>query len=532
MDRLVITYDTKITDPSDGGQSKEYTNTVEWDGNIVEQNVTVTRDVIGKNGSFDENTGMLRYSVIINPDGADLNPGGDLLRVVDTLTGPDEIDFKLDGVTLYSLTNASDGSGKKVPGSKIADLQLLTGEPTGDGSTNTYYYDDKTYTFTAFIPDNTGYALVYNYRIMDRLETDIDVSNKVSLYGGSKSYGSTQTSTRVLSYALNASISSAAVNLRLEKHDADYYDTLLAGAEFTVSRWDENESKWLEDKVYTTGEDGSVALSGLKPDVLYKVEETKAPAKYAINKEIRYFMFANDSDKVSIPDSVSVSGGDKYLTKDDITIYQYGKDQDGKDIQVSVMEWDDKRLGTTDILVKKVWQDGGGTEITWNDGSLNFDLYRKTVSKDQIPGYVEGKTYIYELTEDDLKEIKEDYATYKTSHEGEYVGEYTLTPSEEGKWELLIEDLEQTDKDGNVYQYYLVETPMGKDTLSESDYWMGVQYKNTSGTGQGQAEITVTNTIVSDYSLPETGAEGSWTDRIKGWFQTGYQKIVNYFRKG
>ncbi|MDE7247054.1 MAG: hypothetical protein K2N43_04130, partial [Lachnospiraceae bacterium] len=169
--------------------------------------------------------------------------------------------------------------------------------------------------------------------------------------------------------------------------------------------------------------------------------------------------------------------------------------------------------------------------ITWEKGELKFDLYRKEVPKDQVPDYVEGNTYIYELTADEVKQTKEEYATYKQNHTSELVKEdYTLTPSEEGEWKLLIENLEQTDETGeNVYQYYLVETSMG-ETLSESDYWMGVQYE-TSATGQYHAEITVTNTIVSDYLLPETGAEGSWTDKIIGWFQAGYQKIVHFFSK-
>ena len=524
LDRLEITYDTLITDTdflTGNEQSTVYTNTVEWDGNDVEQNVTVTRDVIGKYGSFDENTGMLKYSVIINPDSAKLNPDGSLLRVEDILTDRRGVEFKLDGVKLYDLTDASGGTGK-VPGQELATLERLSGKPADDGSAkeNTYYYDENTCTITAFIPDETACALVYGYQVMSDIAEDIYVSNKASLYGGSKSFGSTQESTKVLKFSLKAGGITQAVALRIEKHDAAYYDKLLANAEFEVSRWNETEHKWVADEEnnpYRTDENGSVALSSLAMNVVYKVVETKAPENYEINPQIKYFAFAEKlEDVLAIPDGVN---------REYIELYPYGED-----IPPSVIEWKDRRM-RTDLLVEKKWVDGSQHEIERINGVLKFDLYRKKIPRDQMPDSIEGRTLIYKLTDAELETIKTDYAGYKAAHEEEYVAEYTLDSSQtNGVWKLVIPDLEQIDVTGEmVYQYYLVETSV--DTLSGNDQWLKAEYEETFDKDDNQGGIIITNTIVSEYALPETGGTGSWRERVTKWFQERYQGIVHYFRK-
>ena len=491
------------------------------DGNDVEQNVTVTRDVIGKYGSFDENTGMLKYSVIINPDSAKLNPDGSLLRVEDILTDRRGVEFKLDGVKLYDLTDASGGTGK-VPGQELATLERLSGKPADDGSAkeNTYYYDENTCTITAFIPDETACALVYGYQVMSDIAEDIYVSNKASLYGGSKSFGSTQESTKVLKFSLKAGGITQAVALRIEKHDAAYYDKLLANAEFEVSRWNETEHKWVADEEnnpYRTDENGSVALSSLAINVVYKVVETKAPENYEINPQIKYFAFAEKlEDVLAIPDGVN---------REYIELYPYGED-----IPPSVIEWKDRRM-RTDLLVEKKWVNGSQHEIERINGVLKFDLYRKKIPRDQMPDSIEGRTLIYKLTDAELETIKTDYAGYKAAHEEEYVAEYTLDSSQtNGVWKLVIPDLEQIDVTGEmVYQYYLVETSV--DTLSGNDQWLKAEYEETFDKDDNQGGIIITNTIVSEYALPETGGTGSWRERVTKWFQERYQGIVHYFRK-
>ncbi len=521
LQRLEITYDTVITDTdflTGSDQSTVYTNTVEWDGENVEQNVTVTRDVIGKNGSFNEETGMLRYSVIINPDGADLNPGGDLLRVEDTLTDRRGVEFTLGDVKLYRLTSASDGSGKKVPGEEIATLEQLSSKPSdGSAQENTYYYDASTYTITAYIPDETGCALVYGYQIMSDVAEDIYVSNKASLYGGSKSFGSTQESTKVLKFSLKAGVSTQAVGLYLEKRDAAYNDKLLAGAEFEVSRWDETERNWVteENNPYVTNENGSVALSSLAVNTVYMIRETKAPEGYEIDSKVRYFVLTNNPESIeAIPDGVK---------REDITLYPYGKD-----VPVSVMQWVDYR--NTKLFVEKKWVDGSQKEIERINGVLTFDLYRKKIPKAQAPASTDGRLLIYELTDEDLEKIKADYEGYKTAHADEFVAEYTMDNSQtsSGVWRLVI-PVEQSDNAGNIYQYYVVETSM--DTLSGNDQWLKAEYAETFDDTENLGGITITNTIVSEYALPETGGRGSWTDRVAGWFQDRYQNIVHYFRK-
>ena len=80
-----------------------------------------------------------------------------------------------------------------------------------------------------------------------------------------------------------------------------------------------------------------------------------------------------------------------------------------------------------------------------------------------------------------------------------------------------------------VYQYYLVETSV--DTLSGNDQWLKAEYEETFDKDDNQGGIIITNTIVSEYALPETGGTGSWRERVTKWFQERYQGIVHYFRK-
>ena len=192
------------------------------------------------------------------------------------------------------------------------------------------------------------------------------------------------------------------------------------------------------------------------------------------------------------------------------------------------MQWVDYR--NTKLFVEKKWVDGSQKEIERINGVLTFDLYRKKIPKAQAPASTDGRLLIYELTDEDLEKIKADYEGYKTAHADEFVAEYTMDNSQtsSGVWRLVI-PVEQSDNAGNIYQYYVVETSM--DTLSGNDQWLKAEYAETFDDTENLGGITITNTIVSEYALPETGGRGSWTDRVAGWFQDRYQNIVHYFRK-
>ena len=63
---------------------------------------TVTRDVVGKSGTFAAATGLLTYQVKVNPYGATLNGGNEML-LEDVMTIPEGLYgyVTLDGITVF-----------------------------------------------------------------------------------------------------------------------------------------------------------------------------------------------------------------------------------------------------------------------------------------------------------------------------------------------------------------------------------------------------------------------------------------------
>lgn len=510
LQRVEMTYDTYITDEdflNGDATSKEYTNKIEWGDEFTHQTIDVKRDVIGKNGSYDEKTGILQYAVIINPDASDLNPDGDLLKVVDTLTKPDDITVKLGEVSLYTITKDIDGENgttKLAPGAFITKLAQVDkpADKLSEATTNTFCYDEETNRITAYIPDNKAYALVYTYQIMDKLANNISIGNEAELYAEKKQYSGKKQWTTVISSSSSVVVSSDAIGIMIIKRDSSYYNKKLGGATFQLFKWDESAGQFIKRNTYTTGEDTGVAYivqSGNAIDedpqknVVYCLEEIEAPKGYDINPEKKYFVFSEDKEKVIIPAG---------LSEDDIQWLSYAPGN------VVKLEWFDDRESIS-IKVEKKWKDETGNDISRNQGEISFDLYRRAVSVS------DNLSAMLTLTEDELTQIENDYAAYKQAHKYEYVSTYTINPRENHEdWSLTIDKLPKLDETMTMqYQYYVVETEM--TTGSDNDKWVGTVYE----TDDDQMSISIINTITSEYRLPDTGGPGTLPERLRRWFQ-------------
>ena len=520
LTHAVLTYDTYITDDDflNGNElTKEYTNKVEWGDEYTHQNIEVKRDVIGKSGSYDEATGTLQYAVMINPDGSDLNPLGDLIKVVDKLSNTNGLHFKLGEVSLFTIAINQD-TKEFVPGAFIEQLKPIDKLPESfaEAKPNTYYYDATTNTITAYIEDNHDYALVYSYQIEEKLANDVTIGNEAKLYGEKTEYGGTTQWTKVCKSSSSMVVSSDAIGVLLEKRDSSYHDKKLGGAIFQLYRWDNTTGawNWEAQDTYTTRtatENEKESVTGTvyivqtptAPDKnpqknkVYCLEEIEAPQGYVLSKEKKYFVFTDDKEAVVIPDG---------LSEDDILWYEY------KNGNVATLTWYNDREGTS-LTVKKKWQNSEGSEITRNHGEVTFDLYRRAtpIGAEVLPVRV--------LSEEELKEIENSYTAFYQKHKQEYVGTYTINPQQNHvDWSLTIDNLPKLDeKAQNQYQYYLVETKATTD--SDNDEWLGVTYEADYDMDSEQGTITITNKISSAFTLPETGGKGTLIERLVRWIK-------------
>ena len=290
--------------------------------------------VLGKIGTWHNDSRMLSYSVSINPDGKTLSHDGTgKLTLVDTLSYPKTIwgwiknedgswkenrRFTMDvslvqnSVKLYQVTKNQDGTTTKTPLSVPWIFEEQLGANERDSNRCILRMSD--------VPDETHLLLEYKYRVEttapeDGIINDLSITNKVALEGTGyetaadkfeKKWKETETSGQVTSGR----------TLAIYKVARGDYGTVLPGAEFTVYTVDTSVTPYAFTE-YTTRPDGSAfpnpmvtddagrltiriqdnadAQLNFAYDTLYALKETKAPAGYRLpdTPQVFYFYFSN-----------------------------------------------------------------------------------------------------------------------------------------------------------------------------------------------------------------------------------------------
>lgn len=293
--RIRIQYKVSVSDdprwknPSVGELT--YTNSATW-GERTETTTTVTRDVeqVKKTGWQDPgNDRKLHYQVVINPAGDDLSAGQ---------TRAEKIEL-WDNI---STTNGAIATGD-VNSVKLYfyDYDETVGVTTGKEVPRNMYRileADKNGWLHMEIPNMAAMILVYDCNVKDgSAAASYQVSNTVTLSNGSKSSDSG------ITYQVKADATATTAQFVLRKKDS-YSGVSLKGAEFTIYQYDkaiEGWTKWAGNGTgtLTTDENGQASLavldsetaSCLKPDVLYKLVETKAPTDYQLDATPHYLLF-------------------------------------------------------------------------------------------------------------------------------------------------------------------------------------------------------------------------------------------------
>lgn len=539
-------------------ENKEYTNTLEYEGDKQEQHTEVERETqnVTKTAKQIKNSTKVEYSVSINPAGKDLNPNSDKLVLVDKLDlqwKPYTSYLDLSSLKIYEY----DGTKENHRGNEI------------DSSRYKVQYDEADHKLTITLPDELACVLVYAYDFDVGTAVDPTITNNVSLEGEYASSVDTKIDTT------DSSAGVAKGKTTIYKVDSKDYSKTLPKAKFRLSKYDSDKKQWEVIKngtsdVFVTDDQGEIVFSGssqekfLVANTLYKLEETEAPSGYDKDNNPHYFvLYQADQNKTKedAKEALSKQGiPDVNLDNDVLYI------SNNNEVSLYVPN------NSNSISVKKVWvdQENKGTQpgaanvklqlykVTKKKKTCNVTLHfsdswnnvvTKTVQAAQNkPLYINGINYgtnnnfvasNFEVTKGEsnfgtvscehennnsilkiqTKLITENCEIYITAKNGAYwfdndisithdepevettkeaVGSLVTLDNSNG-WSYTWNNLTKSDS-GEDY-YYIV-----KEVNAPSGYQ--VSYTNNDGIQEG--DITVTNKKLDNYDLPDTGGFGTF----------------------
>lgn len=443
-----------------------YTNTATW-GELTETTTTtVTRDVeqVKKTGWKDTgNDRKLHYQVVINPAGEDLSAG----------------QTKAEKIELWdniSTTNGAIATGD-VNSVKLYfyDYDETVGVTTGKEVPRNMYRileADKNGWLHMEIPNMAALILVYDCNVKDgSAAASYQVSNTVTLSNGSKSSDSG------ITYQVKADATATTAQFVLRKKDS-YSGVSLKGAEFTIYQYDTVSGQFVPwtgngTGTLTTDENGQASLavlnsetaSCLKPDVLYKLVETKAPTDYQLDATPHYLLFRNnasaENEQQAFAKATGVAEGTTILTVNDETVDLNSNVQVGSDAGTTTAEYSNVY---SNLTVRKFW--------------LDADT-RQPVE----PAVDSIRIKVWQYTDNDKDRT--------------LFAEADLT-APAWTWSKSGTDLPLTDPvSGKAYHYLVEEETTGNWNV----------YIDNNGVQTGN--ITVQNYVYTGYELPSTGGMGT-----------------------
>ena len=443
-----------------------YTNTATWGERTETTTTTVTRKVeqVKKTGWQDSgNDRKLHYQVVINPAGDDLSAGQNKAEKIElwdniSTTNGAIATGDVNSVKLYFYNydeTVGVTTGKEVPRNMYRILEA-----------------DKNGWLHMEIPNMAALILVYDCNVKDgSAAASYQVSNTVTLSNGSKSSDSG------ITYQVKADATATTAQFVLRKKDS-YSGVSLKGAEFTIYQYDTVSGQFVPwtgngTGTLTTDENGQASLavlnsetaSCLKPDVLYKLVETKAPTDYQLDATPHYLLFRKnasaENEQKAFANATGVAEGTTILTVNDETVDLNRNVQVGSDAGTTTAEYSNVY---SKLTVSKLWLDQDTKQpVEPAVNSIHIKVWRYTDNdKDKTP-FAEA-----DLTADN---------------------NWTKTWSGE--------ELPLTDEKGNAYHYLVEEETTGNWNV----------YIDNNGVQTGN--ITVQNYVYTGYELPSTGGMGT-----------------------
>lgn len=442
-----------------------YTNTATW-GELTETTTTtVTRDVeqVKKTGWQDPgNDRKLHYQVVINPAHEDLSAGqtkAEKIELWDNIstTNGAIATGDINSVKLYFYNydeTVGVTTGKEVPRNMYRILEA-----------------DKNGWLHMEIPNMAAMILVYDCNVKDgSAAASYQVSNTVTLSNGSKSSDSG------ITYQVKADATATTAQFVLRKKDS-YSGVSLKGAEFTIYQYDTVSRQFVPwtgngTGTLTTDENGQASLavldsetaSCLKPDVLYKLVETKAPTDYQLDATPHYLLFRKnasaENEQQAFAKATGQADGTTTLTVDGETVDLNRNVQVGSDAGTTTAEYSNVY---SNLTVSKLWLD-------------------QDTKQPVKPAVDSIHIKVWQYTDNDKDRT--------------LFAEADLT-APAWTWSESGDKLPLKDEKGNAYHYLVEEETTGNWNV----------YIDNNGVQTGN--ITVQNYVYTGYELPSTGGMGT-----------------------
>lgn len=543
-------------------ENKEYTNTLEYEGNKQEQHTEVERETknVTKTAKQIENSTKVEYSVCINPAGKDLNPKSDKLVLVDKL------DLQWTSYTSYLDMSSLkiyeyDGTKEDHRGNVI------------DSSRYRVQYDEANHKLTITLPDELACVLVYAYDFDVGTAANPIIRNSVSLEGENASSVDT---------TIDTNHSSAGVvkgKMTIYKVDSKDYSKLLPNAKFKLYKFDSTNKQWVviknaSSEEFVTNDKGEIVFSGSSEDkflvanTLYKLEETEAPSGYDEDEKPHYFVIYQADQNKTKQDAItalSQQGIPNVNLENDVSYIPNNK-------EVSLYVPND----SNSISVKKVWVDQENKGTLPGTNSVKVQLYRVTKKKrtynvtlhfinnewnsftktvqaaQNKPLYIEtydwnpNDVFVesnFEVTKGDndfgtvnctkdyvnnkkilkiqTNSITQDCDIYITAKNNAFwfdENNISIThdePEIETTQEAVDDPvtLDYSNNWSHTWNNLTSKSESGEDyyyTVEEVDAPSGYQVSYTNNDGIQEGDITVTNKKLDNYDLPDTGGFGTF----------------------
>ena len=434
-----------------------YTNTAQW-GELTETlHTTVEKpvDPLKKTGKL-VGTDRIEYQVVVNPAQKDLSAAKDHAKTIelwDDVTAQNGAIVRgdLESVKLYYFQY--DAATNTVTRGEEVDRRLYR-----------VLQADENGWLHMEIPNEAAMILVYQCDVKQgSAAEDYNVDNTVRLGNGD----STKSDSINFTYASAATASTG--QFLLHKVD-DYSGVALQGAEFTIWQYDPQTGAWQrwsgsENGVVTTNEKGQVSLTvlengdkTLKPDLLYKIVETKAPQNYQMDETPHYVLFHKSNETPQTAFDIATGKG---------TVIDEGKTilftdvQVGNAAQTTTAQYTNRY---SNLTVSKLWLDQDTKQpVEPAVDSIHIKVWQYTDNdKDKTP-----------------------------------FAEADLTARNDWTWSESGDKLPLKDENGNAYHYLVEETTTGNWNV----------YIDNNGVQTGN--ITVQNYVYTGYELPSTGGMGT-----------------------
>lgn len=457
--KVSVDDDPRWQNPSVGQVT--YTNTAQW-GELTETlhtTVEKTVDPLKKTGQLvDGKTDRIEYQVVVNPARKDLSVEANkapTIELWDDVKAQNGAIVRGDPASVklyyfqYDEANNAVTRGDEVPRNLY---QVLPADDEG--------------WLHMVIPNQTAMILVYQCDVKQgSAAEDYNVDNTVKLGNGD----STESDSIKFTYASAATASTG--QFLLHKVD-DYSGVALQGAEFTIWQYDPKTQTWQPwsggvNGTVTTNEKGQVSLTvlengseqTLKPDLLYKIVETKAPQNYQKDDTPHYVLFHKSSET---PQTAFDTATGKETVIDEGKTIQFADVQVGSAAQTTTAQYTNRY---SNLTVSKLWLDQD-TKQPVDPAAENIEI--------QVWRYT------------DNPELKERFKA--------------ATLNEKNHWTATWsgEELPLTDPASGKAYHYLVE----EETTGNWNVYI-------SNNGVQTGNITVQNYVYTGYELPSTGGMGT-----------------------